>query len=406
MKIGTILFTYHRSSHTRRVLDALSRSEVLPEKIYIFQDGIKESTNHAEWKKVNNLICNIEWCKTEVHVSSENKGLAKSIVSGINYVFQECDAIIVLEDDCVPHRQYMRFMVSALNAYEKEKKIYSVSGYSWDINLPYQKEDAYFNGRICSYGWGTWQDRWMQFEEDYHILSKIKTDPAANMRLHIWGQDLVEMLTGNVLGKCDSWAVFWALKIIEKGGYCVSPYKQLIHNIGFDGSGVHGANVSENVLFWEDENKSSFQFPAQINVTKECEEEFLFLFGGKRGEEKNKQYQDLLIQWIKKKQEGKSMRVPDAWKSDIAVWGKGNIFDCLYNEVIDQLCVKYIIQSRCTVKEYRGIPVIPAEKLPKSIKNIIVIPYFDYDIIVKRVRKIRGDLEFLGIDKCVQNWFL
>ena len=39
MKIGTIVFTYQRDEHARRVLEALSHNDMLPEKLYIFQDG-------------------------------------------------------------------------------------------------------------------------------------------------------------------------------------------------------------------------------------------------------------------------------------------------------------------------------------------------------------------------------
>ena len=91
--------------------------------LYIFQDGMKENTNVEEWKSVNRLIQEIDWCETYVQVSETNKGLAKSIVAGVDYVLQECDAVIVLEDDCVPHPQFMEYMLKALKKYESSKVI-------------------------------------------------------------------------------------------------------------------------------------------------------------------------------------------------------------------------------------------------------------------------------------------
>lgn len=403
MEIGTALFTYHRSKHTKMVINALVQNDMWPGKLYIFQDGIKDSTNYEEWRNVNEFICAQHWCETEIHISEKNKGLANSIVSGINYVLQKCDAVIVLEDDCVPQRQFMRYMVSALNAYEKEEKVYSVSGYAWDVNLSDQKKDTYFNGRICSYGWGTWKDRWSQYEEDYHLLKKIKGNPAGNARLQIWGQDLAGMLTGNVLDKCNSWAVFWALKVIEMGGYCLSPYKQLVQNIGFDGTGVHSGHLQEGNIILEDENKDSFSFPEKVECTRECEEEFRFLFAGKHGEEKMKLYQDMLVQWIQMKQKGKKFHIPGIWKEDIAVWGKGQIFDCLLNELMGQAQVKYIIESRPSIEAYKGIPIISISELPGDVNTVVVIPYFDLDIIRTKVQKIRPDIQLFGIDECLTN---
>lgn len=399
MKIGTILFVYHRSIHTKKVLEALKENSVLPQKLYIFQDGIKSSTNLSEWEKVNGIIRGVNWCNTEIQVSDKNKGLAKSIVSGINYVLQECEAVIVLEDDCVPHKEYMNFMVSALETYQKQQKVYSVSGYAWDVNLQQKEEDAYFNGRICSYGWGTWKDRWCQYEEDYRIVTKLKNDLELGKKLQVWGKDLEEILVGNIQGKCDSWAAFWALKVIEKGGYCLSPYKQFIHNVGFDGSGVHSSKLQENDKEWEDKEKKYFCFPEEIKSTEECEREFEFLFAGEHIEKKLRAYQKLLVQWIQRKQAGTQLQLPIERDSRIAVWGKGEIFDCLLNELSDSLKVKFIIESRPSLKTYRDIPIISINELPESIKNVVVLPFFDLRIIGNKVKKIRPDVHLWGIDE-------
>ena len=120
MNVATILFTYNRSKHTRQVLDALSRNTVLPDKLYIFQDGPKRTTNQKEWKAVSDVINAVSWCDTEIVISNYNKGLANSIKSGVSQVLQLYDAVIVLEDDCVPHPQFMEYMVKALEKYESK----------------------------------------------------------------------------------------------------------------------------------------------------------------------------------------------------------------------------------------------------------------------------------------------
>ena len=79
MKIGTVLFTWHRSEHTQKVLDALKHNTVLPDRLYIFQDGISDRTNCEEWHKVNQIIQNVDFCNTTVVVSKVNLGCRKSI---------------------------------------------------------------------------------------------------------------------------------------------------------------------------------------------------------------------------------------------------------------------------------------------------------------------------------------
>lgn len=404
MKIATLVFTYHRSEHTKRVLDGLAKNDILPEKLFVFQDGIKDTTNYDEWKKVNDIIKNIDWCDAEIHVFENNVGLSKRITSGIHYVFQRYDAIIVLEDDCVPEKQFMRFMINALNSYKNEEKVYSVSGYAWNIDLIRKGDmDAYFNGKCCSWGWGTWKEKWKEYKEDYRILTRIKNNPEAKNRLAIWGSNMESMLIGNITGKCDSWAVFWGLKIIEKGGYCLSPYRSLVHNIGFDGSGVHKTQLKTNNIVLEAEFKNSFLLPKIIKSSKECEQEFQFLFAKKQGEEKFKLYQNLLVKWIQMKQYGKKIQISNKCKGNVAVWGKGKILDCLLHEIQEQLVVKCIIESQPSEEEYKGIPIISIEELHNDIKSIIVIPYFDMEQISYKVKKRRNDIILIGIDELIDN---
>jgi len=80
VRIATILFTYHRSFHTRQVLESIRNNTVLPEKLIIFQDGLKPDEDDADWKKVNSMIREINWCNKELIVSERNKGLADSVI--------------------------------------------------------------------------------------------------------------------------------------------------------------------------------------------------------------------------------------------------------------------------------------------------------------------------------------
>ncbi len=279
MNIAIILFTYNRSEHTKRVLEALRHNTILPQKLYIFQDGLKSDESDEEWTKVNALINETDFCPTEVHVSDKNKGLAASIVSGINYVFRRYDTVIVLEDDCVPAANFVCFMQKCFEKYESDKRVYSVSGYAWPIDLKKGEYDVYGCGRISSWGWGTWKDRWAIYEKNYELISKMKQEKELSKQLALWGNDLEDTLVGNVRGECDSWAVFWALNVIEHRGICINPYYSLIHNIGFDGSGVHCDKTERFHTEMISNVQQQFSLPDQINISKKVKRGFVSLYG-------------------------------------------------------------------------------------------------------------------------------
>lgn len=279
MKIGIIVFAYNRSVHLSRTLEALRKNEGI-DSIYVFQDGLKEEAHREEWERTKAVICSINWCEVNYFFSEENKGLKQSILDGVNYVFRENDAIVVLEDDCVVTANFMSFMRQSLIKYEECKQVYSVSGYAWPLDFSERKYDAYFCGRISSWGWGTWKDRWQKLELNYEMMKEMRADRALSEELAIWGNDFEDILVGNIREKTDSWAIFWALSVIRNKGLCLNPYESLVLNIGFDGTGVHCGNEEQKQASLMKEEQKIFKLPDEMNFAEVVKLKFSTLFGG------------------------------------------------------------------------------------------------------------------------------
>lgn len=395
MKIATLLFTYNRSWHTEQVIDGLKNNTILPQKLFVFQDGLRPGEDACEWNNVNSLIHSIDWCEKEIIVSEYNKGLADSIISGINYVFKEYDAIIVLEDDCVPAADFLNFMYQCLEKYQDMTKIYCVSGYAWPIELPEANEDIYFCGRISSWGWGTWKDRWNVYERDYTVLRQIYKNSDLSTELTVWGADLESTLIYNLKGLCNSWAVFWALIVILKEGVCINPYQSLIHNIGHDGSGVHCGNTSKFLVQMDERKNVSFNLPDNIQILETTRKVYKVFSGnlmGKSLEERQTYYRNCLEKWVELKQQGKSIASVLLEKNicKVAIYGMGTIGELLIKELDGQVKISHVIVTDKCVDEFMGYPVygchdeIPAESNELAL---IIIPGYDIGILKQIVGK-------------------
>lgn len=407
MKIATVLFTFQRSIHTKKVLDSLQKNERRPDKLLIFQDGLSDKSDDDKWKEVNQTIQNVDWCDCDVIVSDRNKGLADSIVDGLDYVFRHYDAAIVLEDDCVVHSQFMTYMTESLVKYEMQKEIFSVSGYAWPVEVEKNGYDAYFTQRISSWGWGTWKDRWGFFKRDYRLLSRVKSTPELAERLYNWGRDLEQQLLGNVLGKYNSWAVFWALSVIEQNGYCLAPYESLVDNIGFDGTGEHcGTGKIESRLRKED-NRKEIHYPDKVTITEKTKAAFADYFSWTPLETKLLCYFQILAEWVKRLHKGESigtMFLKNGIRK-ISIWGKGRLCDLILEELSDRVEVVSIIESKPDVSSYKGIPVVTADKLSDESQKVVVMPVYDMERIMLQVdekyqdRLLGMDVMFEGMEK-------
>ncbi len=279
MKIGLVVFAYNRDEHLKKVLEALRKNEKV-DSLYIFQDGLKCEEHRNGWENTRKVIEDYEWCSPIRIYSKYNKGLANSIVDGINKVFEDNDAIIVLEDDCVPTACFISFMKQCFERYRYDGQVYTISGYSWPIRVEKQENDIYFCGRSCSYGWGTWKDRWDKYKRDYDVLGRLKTTEEGSKNLAMWGMDLELMLVQTLRRQNDSWSVFWSLKIIEEQGYNIVPYNNLITNIGFDGSGVHCGYQPDSVKKERVEIENLIvSFPARIEFEEHIIKGYAELYG-------------------------------------------------------------------------------------------------------------------------------
>ena len=152
--IPVVLTCYNRPRHTAQVLKALEQSDI--GELYIFSDAPRSEKDVAAVFQTRGLLEDITWTRPTIVCREANLGLAKSIVSAVNYVFEKHDWMILLEDDCVPGPFFFDFMAKCLSKYEDNEKIFGINGYTVPIpddllkNYPF---DVYFYPRIGSWGW-------------------------------------------------------------------------------------------------------------------------------------------------------------------------------------------------------------------------------------------------------------
>jgi len=234
------LFVYNRPALTRRTIRALQENNhATPSKLFIFADGAKHKEDAAAVEEVRNYVKSVQGFENIYIIEREkNWGLADNIVDGVTNLVNEYGKIIVLEDDVVTSRHFLRFMNEALNCYEKEEKVWHISGWNYPITTKGLPDTFLWRFMNC-WGWGTWADRWQHFTRDPQFfvdmfseedIKQFNLDAACNA----W-----EQLLANLNGDINTWAVFWYATIFRHKGLCLNPAKTLTSNIGHDKSGTH-----------------------------------------------------------------------------------------------------------------------------------------------------------------------
>lgn len=244
-----VLFTYKRYEHTKKVLDALNNNLLVENsELFIFCDGAKTEKDRADVEHTREIVksfsTNNSFKKVEVYFSEKNSGLATSVINGVTEIINRYGKIIVLEDDLVTTSDFITYMNSALDFYEKNEKIWSISGFSFfdpkKFDYPY---DIYMGYRGCSWGWATWKDRWDMVDWNVSDYKKFKINPFLRHRFMVSGNDMPGMLDKQMRGFISSWAIRWCYQQNKLKMYTVFPKYTKIRNIGTDGSGTHSGNT-------------------------------------------------------------------------------------------------------------------------------------------------------------------
>lgn len=213
-------------------------------------------------------------------------------------------------------------------------------------------------------------------------------------------------LFGNVYGICDSWAVFWGLKCIELGKYCLTPYYSLIDNIGCDGSGVHCGKADINTPMRAWDNMDEIVLPESVKPPRNCETAFVKEFRWVLPEVKLSCYNQLLYQWNILLQKGISIMdyFTDRDINCIAIWGRGDICKLLLNEISGKIEVKYIIESKKQSEYYENIPVVSSPDIIDEVQKTVIIPIYDMERIQVGLDAGRKN-KMIGIDKILKYLF-
>lgn len=240
-----VLFTYNRPWHTQQTVEALQNNELAKDsELFIFSDGGKDE---ASWKKVNEVR---EYLKTinsfkkvTLIFQEKNIGLADSIISGVTKIVNQYGKIIVLEDDIVTGQYFLKFMNDALNFYEKEEKVWHISGWNYPIEDKDTNETFLWRVMNC-WGWATWKDRWKYFEKNTtKLINSFNEDDIYKFNLD-GTNDFWSQVIQNNKTKINTWAIYWYATIFKNNGLCLNPIKAMLKNIGFDSQATHTVKPS------------------------------------------------------------------------------------------------------------------------------------------------------------------
>lgn len=280
--LPVVVFAYNRPKTIKILLTQLKK--IKPPNIIFFLDGPKNKKDNKKCRQVKLVITKKKWkCKKKIIVSKSNKGLKKSIIDGLNYVFKNYEKAIILEDDCIPNKSFFLFCSLMLKKFNGNKNISGISGsnfYPNKINTLY-----YFSKYSSIWGWATWKRVWhdttisLSFWPKYKKSIEWKNKFTNLTERYFWENKFDEVYEK----KINSWAYIYLLNNFYKNRITVVPKYNLVKNIGFGKNSTNTKLVNKFFLPKQKNLKISNKEPKNIIINEKADNiDFKNVYAGGR----------------------------------------------------------------------------------------------------------------------------
>ena len=245
MNTPLLLIAWRRPHTLRQVINAIR--PIAPSRLFVACDG-PNPDRFGEPEKVaatRAVIENeIDWpCQIERLYSDVNQGCSVGPIRAITWFFEHVEEGIILEDDCVPHPDFIPFCTTLLEYYRYDTRVWCISGNNFQKGQWRGDGSYYFSRYNHCWGWASWRRCWNYYDSnlnswpilrDSGLLESIFEDPSERTFWRaIWQRTYLKSVP------ITWWDYQWTFTCLSNCGLTVLPNRNLISNVGFGEDATH-----------------------------------------------------------------------------------------------------------------------------------------------------------------------
>lgn len=242
-EVPVVLLIYNRQEVTRQVFSVIR--QIQPKELFVIADGPKDEKDAIQCNKTRQIINEIDWkCNIHTHFAAENRGVARRPATGLNWVFDQVEKAIILEDDTLPDLSFFEFCSQLLHRYEHDESVLAISGTNLCGQLEIEASYGFSRFVLPPWGWASWRRAWQLYDfqmADWQIL-KSSFSPLLKNTFPFW-----EKFLDRYSQKLSSWDVQWNYTLWKEKSWVILPKQNLIQNLGYNESATF-TKLSESFI--------------------------------------------------------------------------------------------------------------------------------------------------------------
>lgn len=243
LKTPVAFIIFKRPDTTEKVFAEIRQAQ--PSKLFVIADGPRnDRIGEAEkCEAARAIIDRVDWnCEVIKNYSEVNLGCAKRVYSGLNWVFDQVEEAIILEDDCIPHPTFFPFCEELLEKYRYDTRIGSISGQNVQFGRRRTNYSYYFSIFNHCWGWASWRRSWRNFDiymklwPEFQAEGFLKNILKQDKAVRYWRNNF-ESVYQNPVDKI--WDYQWTFSCWMQNNLGILSNVNLISNIGFGSDSTH-----------------------------------------------------------------------------------------------------------------------------------------------------------------------
>jgi hypothetical protein len=274
--VPVLIITFARPEYARQVFEQVKKAK--PKKLYFYnnkarQDQIDEMRRNDE---VRSLVSEVDWnCELHTFLRDEYVDVYTSLQGAIDWLFENEEQGIILEEDCVPSLAFFSYCEHFLEKYRDDRSIALITGCNYVPNMDYGNADHVITRTFYMFGWACWRDRWtnLDYEMDY------KFEVEKNRINDIYFKDLPSLAkyynrsvktVYKFVTRTRCWDYVVCFNCVKNNMRIIAPIKHLVQCVGV--SGTHSSGVDKDCPFYAKVDLSqSYEFtnekaPIGLNI--------------------------------------------------------------------------------------------------------------------------------------------
>jgi hypothetical protein len=265
-----VLIAFNRPQETKEVFRKIRAAKV--PKLYIVVDAPRENNESDRIlnEEVLAVFNDIDWdCDVKKNIASKNMGVGPRPYTGIDWVFENEEMAIILEDDCVPSLGFFDFCTELLHRYKDDPRIMHISGSRYNTEFEMGNNDSYFFSRYqFNWGWATWRRSWKKYDFEMGNYDAVLKKNYLNLRFSQYEARYWRRHFDRVkVNKAYMWDFQWQYAIFMNAGLCIFPKENLITNI--DPFGTTVPNFVDTFYFNEVDDHFKIEAHPEVVCTND-----------------------------------------------------------------------------------------------------------------------------------------